>query len=325
MSASPPTEIPVRGLDDALRGTAWAGIVAEYGRRLRVERQLSPYTVRNYLSDLAGWFEYLDMRGVRSLGGNDRRFLRGYLAWLIELGYERPSVSRKLTALRQFYRHLRETGVIEEDGALDSVTAPRQDRRLPGTATLEQIELLLSEPDAGTTNGLRDRALLELLYAAGLRVSETHGADITDLDLEAREISVLGKGSKRRIALLGAPAVRWLRLYLDKARPSLAARGSGSALFLNRHGGRLSVRGIQQIVKKYALKAGLDADFHTHSLRHSFATHLLDGGADLRVVQDLLGHASPVTTQIYTHVSAESARRVYLSAHPRAGKKTSTK
>ena len=312
-------QIPVRGLDYALEDTPWHDVVSEYADHLRAARQLSPYTVRNYVGDLVPFFMYLDKRGVQDLANPDRRLLRGYLAWVIEIGYERPSVSRKLTALRQFYRYLKETRGVKSD-QVEYLSAPKLDRRLPGTASQEQLELLLSEPDTRTAAGLRDKALLEVLYASGLRVSEAHGADLGDLDLAAREIRVIGKGSKQRVALLGAPSVLALEHYLGHGRPTLSGRRSNTALFLNKYGNRLSVRGIQMVVKKYALRAGLDPDFHTHTLRHSFATHLLDGGADLRVVQDLLGHASPATTQIYTHVSAESARRVYLAAHPRAGK-----
>ncbi len=312
-------QVAVRGLAYALDGTPWNGVVSEYADHLRAARQLSPYTVRNYVGDLVPFFMYLDKRGVHQLDNPDRRLLRGYLAWLIEIGYERPSVSRKLTALRQFYRYMKETRGVKSD-QVEYLSAPRLDRRLPDTATLEQLELLLTEPDTRTPVGTRDKALLEVLYASGLRVSEAHGADLADLDLAAREIRVIGKGSKQRVALLGTPSVQALELYLENGRPALSGKRSGTALFLNKFGIKLSVRGIQLAVKKYALKAGLDPDFHTHTLRHSFATHLLDGGADLRVVQDLLGHASPATTQIYTHVSAESARRVYLAAHPRAGK-----
>ena len=312
-------QVRVPGLAHALEGTPWQEVVSAYADHMRAARQLSPFTVRNYLSDLAPYFTYLDKRGVRDLAKPGRRLLRGYLAWLIEIGYERPSVGRKLTALRQFYRYLEEKRGVEAE-QVEYLSAPRLDRRLPGTASLEQLELLLSEPDARTAIGMRDKALLEVLYAAGLRVSEVHGADLGDLNLPAREIRVFGKGSKQRVALLGAPSVQALERYLESGRPALSGKRSGTALFLNKFGDRLSVRGIQLVVKKYALRAGLDPDFHTHTLRHSFATHLLDGGADLRVVQDLLGHASPATTQIYTHVSAESARRVYLAAHPRAGK-----
>jgi integrase/recombinase XerC len=257
---------------------------------------------------------------VSDLDKADRRFLRDYLAWLLELGYVKPSVSRKLTALRAFYRFLSDRGDIERDQT-DLVTSPRLDRRLPIAATKREIELLLNVPDVGTEIGLRDRAILEVLYSAGLRVAEICSLNNGDIDFQASELRVVGKGDKERVALLGRPALRAVEAYLHKSRPEMVARPSETALFLNRYGGRLSARSIERLVKRYALKAGLDPNFHTHTLRHSFATHLLDGGADLRVVQDLMGHSSPATTQIYTYVSTEQARKVYLQSHPRAGRR----
>lgn len=297
----------------------WDASVAEFGDHLRTSRQLSAYTVRNYTSDLAAYGEFLRLRRVSDLDKADRRFLRDYLAWLLELGYVKPSVSRKLTALRAFYRFLSDRGDVERDQT-DLVTSPRLDRRLPVTATTREIELLLNVPDTGTEIGLRDRAILEVLYSAGLRVAEICSLDNGDIDFQASELRVVGKGDKERVALLGKPALRAVDAYLQKSRPEMAARPSETALFLNRYGGRLSVRSIERLVKRHALKAGLDPNFHTHTIRHSFATHLLDGGADLRVVQDLMGHSSPATTQIYTYVSTEQARKVYLKSHPRAGR-----
>ncbi len=295
----------------------WDASVAEFGDHLRTSRQLSAYTVRNYTSDIAAYGEFLRLRRVSDLDKADRRFLRDYLAWLLELGYVKPSVSRKLTALRAFYRFLSDRGDVERDQT-DLVTSPRLDRRLPVAATRREIELLLSVPDTSTEIGLRDRAILEVLYSAGLRVAEICSLDTGDIDFQASELRVVGKGDKERVALLGKPALRAVDAYLHKSRPEMAARPSETALFLNRYGGRLSARSIERLVKRYALEAGLDPNFHTHTLRHSFATHLLDGGADLRVVQDLMGHSSPATTQIYTYVSTEQARKVYLKSHPRA-------
>jgi integrase/recombinase XerC len=295
----------------------WSTSVAEFGDHLRTSRQLSAYTVRNYTSDIAAYGEFLRLRGVSDLDKADRRFLRDYLAWLLGLGYVKASVSRKLTALRAFYRFLSERGDVERDQT-DLVTSPRLDRRLPVAATKREIELLLNVPDTGTDIGLRDRAILEVLYSAGLRVAEICSLDIGDIDFEASELRVVGKGDKERVALLGKPALTAVDAYLHTSRPEMAARPSETALFLNRYGGRLTARSIERLVKRYALKAGLDPNFHTHTLRHSFATHLLDGGADLRVVQDLMGHSSPATTQIYTYVSTEQARKVYLKSHPRA-------
>jgi len=298
----------------------WEASVAEFGDHLRTSRQLSAYTVRNYTSDIAAYGEFLRLRRVSDLDKADRRFLRDYLAWLLELGYVKPSVSRKLTALRAFYRFLSDRGDIERDQT-DLVTSPRLDRRLPIAATKREIELLLNVPDVGTEIGLRDRAILEVLYSAGLRVAEICSLNNGDIDFQASELRVVGKGDKERVALLGRPALRAVEAYLHKSRPEMVARPSETALFLNRYGGRLSARSIERLVKRYALKAGLDPNFHTHTLRHSFATHLLDGGADLRVVQDLMGHSSPATTQIYTYVSTEQARKVYLQSHPRAGRR----
>jgi integrase/recombinase XerC len=297
----------------------WDASVAEFGDHLRTSRQLSAYTVRNYTSDIAAYGEFLRLRRVSDLDKADRRFLRDYLAWLLELGYVKPSVSRKLTALRAFYRFLSDRGDVERDQT-DLVTSPRLDRRLPVAATRREIELLLSVPDTSTEIGLRDRAILEVLYSAGLRVAEICSLDTGDIDFQASELRVVGKGDKERVTLLGKPALRAVDAYLHKSRPEMAARSSETALFLNRYGGRLSARSIERLVKRYALEAGLDPNFHTHTLRHSFATHLLDGGVDLRVVQDLMGHSSPATTQIYTYVSTEQARKVYLKSHPRAGR-----
>ncbi len=296
----------------------WDVSVAQFGDHLRTSLQLSPYTVRNYTSDIATFGEFLRLRRVRGIARADRRFLRDYLAWLLELGYVKPSVSRKLTALRAFYKFLADRGDVDRDHT-DLVSSPRLDRRLPVVATRREIEDLLDMPDTTSVGGRRDRALLEVLYSAGLRVAEVCSLDVDDIEFPARELRVTGKGSKERVALLGRPALAALDEYLRRSRPALEHRPAEQALFLNRYGGRLSVRSVERLVKRYALKAGLDPEFHTHTLRHSFATHLLDGGADLRVVQDLMGHSSPATTQIYTYVSTAQARRVYLPAHPRAG------
>ncbi|MBI4304725.1 MAG: tyrosine recombinase XerC [Chloroflexi bacterium] len=302
---------------DPLDAVRWNHWLREFESHLRGVRQLAPYTVRNYLTDLVPYGEYLRKTRTMDLDRADRWFLRGYLAWLIDLGYVKQSVSRKLTALRSFYRFLREQGASSRDQT-DLVGAPRADRRLPAVASAEAVAALLAVPDRSSDAGVRDCALLELLYSAGLRVSEARNLDLDGVDLGAHEVRVTGKGSKQRIALLGAPAVQALQSYLGSVRGKWVTRSSGNALFLNRYGGRLTVRSIQKIVKRCAVAAGLDPAFHTHTIRHSFATHMLDGGADLRVVQDLLGHSSPSTTQIYTHVSAEQARKTYLKAHPRA-------
>jgi site-specific recombinase XerD len=262
-------------------------------------------------------YEYMQLRGVESLKALDRYALRAYLAWLVELGYARASIVRKLSGLRTFLCWLLREKLIDRD-PLPRRGIMKRESRLPRFLSQDEAAKLVSAPDYSDRFGPRDRALLELLYAAGLRVSEARDLNVEDVNLGTQELRVTGKGSKQRVVLIGGVARYVLELYLGRLRPKLANRTSGSALFLNRFGSRLSQRSIQQKVRRYAAKVGLGPDVHTHTLRHSFATHLLDGGADLRVVQDLLGHASPATTQIYTHVTQSKAREVYLSAHPRA-------
>ena len=300
-----------------------SNLIRNYVEHIGITRQLAVHTVRNYVNDLAPFVRFLDEKEVGKLSTVDRLFLRSYLAWLISGGFTRSSVSRKLSALKSFFQFLRHSGVIELDHT-ELMTAPKKEQKLPAIASSHEIDRLLDEPDTNTDAGIRDRAILELLYGAGLRISEAYAIDITDIDLSSREVRVIGKRSKPRIALFGQSASKWIDNYLNNIRLKFASRRSDTAVWMNQSGGRLSTRSIQRIVKKYAIAAGLDPDFHTHSLRHSFATHLLDGGADLRVVQDLLGHSSPATTQIYTHVSAEQARSIYLGAHPRASRSTSS-
>ncbi len=315
--------LPSRAMEQALENSRVddvSNVVREYVEHISRTRQLAQHTVRNYVNDLAPFIEFLEVKSAAKFDDVDRIFLREYLAWLISNGYNRSSVARKLSALKSFFRFLRHSGEIELDQT-DLVTGPKKEKKLPAVASSFEIDRLLDEPNTSTDAGIRDRALLELLYGAGLRVSEANASDVSDIDFEARELRVLGKGSKPRIALFGEQAGNWIDKYFSLVRPKFATRKSEPAIWLNQSGGRLTSRSIQRIVKKYALAAGLNPEFHTHSLRHSFATHLLDGGADLRVVQDLLGHSSPATTQIYTHVSAEQARNVYLGAHPRANRK----
>lgn len=316
-SASDQVRVP--GLWHTVGNTAWITPLREYEQYLLAIRQLAVPTVRNYLNDLNAFMTFLSETGrIDKVASPDRPQLRSYLAWLAQHKYEKASISRKLTALRTFFGWMQEAGKTESNDT-DLVSAPKQARKLPYVVSEPEIERLLSAPDPSTTLGIRDRALLELIYATGIRVSEAHSLNNSDVTLKDRECRVFGKGAKQRIVLLGTPAVQRLAEYASHARPKLSSKKSGDALFLNKLGGRLSQRGIQSIVKKYARVAGLEAEFHTHNLRHSFATHLLNGGADLRVVQDLLGHESPSTTQIYTHVSAEQARKVYLKAHPGTG------
>ena len=295
----------------------WRELMRRFEQHLRVERGLAGLTVRNYRTDLEPLFDFMLKNGVPDLKALDRAALRAYLAWLIELGYVRRSVARKVSALRTLLRWLVRLKLIDAD-PLPRRGVMKLDSRLPRFLSQNEAARLVQAAETSDPNKIRDRALLELIYGAGLRVSEARDLDVVHLNLGARELRVVGKGSKERVVLIGVPARDALSLYLRDVRPTLATDDSDGALFLNRFGGRLSQRSIQQKVRSYAAQAGLGGWVHPHTLRHSYATHMLEGGADLRVVQELLGHASPATTQIYTHVTGAEARRVYEAAHPRA-------
>lgn len=294
-----------------------AELLDRYLRERGSARNLSPYTLRNYSTDLehflyalAGW--HVDAFKVQ------RSDLRRYLAVLLGDGVADGSVRRKVSTIRSFYKWLRTEGLLQTDPFF-GVTGPKAGRRLPHVLTLQDIERMVAAADGKAPADLRDRALMELLYAAGLRVSEVMSLNVADVDVRDRSVRIQGKGSKERVGVFGEPAAEALERYLSQARPALAS-GKEDALFLNRFGGRLTVRSVQSLVRKYATKAGLPVAVHPHLLRHSFATHLLDGGADLRVVQELLGHESPNTTQIYTHVSEARKRDVMEEAMAELGR-----
>jgi len=291
-----------------------------YVNYLTVERHSSPYTVRNYRHALRHFLEFLNDETVATFEDVDRFLLRRYIATLLEQGFEKASIAAKLSALRSFYRYLMRENIVPSNSPL-TVSSPKLERHLPSFLSSDEVDMLLDGPDASIPLGQRDKAMLELLYAAGLRVSEVVGLDLGNVNLEAREIRVWGKGSKERMVLMGKPAAAALDLYLRDGRKQLLGNYRTEAVFVNRYGRRLSERSVQKVIKRYALEAGLDKRVHPHMLRHSFATHLLDGGADLRVVQELLGHADLSSTQVYTHVTQRQARKVYLKAHPRAQEK----
>jgi len=290
---------------------------------LEAERNASPYTVRNYTSDLLGsknikgFFDFLSDKGIKSLAQTDRYLLRDYLAYLGNRGLVKGSISRRLSAIHSFYRYLVREEILQEN-PIKATSSPKLDKRLPSFLTTEEVVQLLEVPDLKSPRGQRDRAFLELLYASGLRVSELAGLNLEQIDLESREIRVKGKGSKERMVLMGEPAVEAISVYIKKGRKELRSKKRNNALFLNKQGGRLTERSVQYILQSCARRAGIDKRVHPHMLRHTFATHMLDGGADLRVVQELLGHSSLSSTQIYTHVSKNQAKKVYLAAHPLA-------
>jgi len=287
-------------------------LIEDYVRYLTAERNLSPYTLRNYRADLRDFGRYLEAEERLGPLDVDRQSFRRYLGRLHEAGTALASVRRKVSTIHTFYRYLVVQGALERDPLL-GVSSPKRERRLPQILSKDHLTAIIEAADSADPQGLRDRAILELIYAAGLRLAEVVGLDVPGADLRERLVRVRGKGNKERIVVIGRPAAQALQRYLREGRPKLA-QAEESSLFVNREGGRLSGRSVQKIVRKHALMAGLDQRVFPHLLRHSFATHLLDGGAELRVVQELLGHASANTTQIYTHVTEEQQRRVYTQA-----------
>jgi integrase/recombinase XerC len=297
-------------------------------------RDASEHTQRAYRGAVRGYLEWLTSRPRADWTRPGRLVLRGYLAELDARGLSRATIAARVAALRAFYRHARREGWVEGD-PWAAVSTPRRSRRLPAVLEVGEVEDLLDAigPVAGPGRGhdgsaaaalaLRDRALLETAYAGGLRVAELAAASLASLDLGHAEMRVVGKGRKERIVLLGRPATDALRAYLEAGRPRLRSGSQASddgALFLNASGTGLSVRGIRYRLDRIVRAAGLPEGISPHTLRHSFASHLLDGGADLRVVQELLGHASLGTTQVYTHVSTTRLRSAYRAAHPRAAR-----
>jgi integrase/recombinase XerC len=287
----------------------------KYIAYLEVERNVSVYTVRNYTNDLMDFFHFVRGKEIDSLKDVNKLTLRAYLSQLLEQGYAKSSIARKLSAIRSFYRYLMREEMISASPAATTVS-PKLDKRLPVFLTIEEAKRLVESPDLSRPQGQRDRALLELLYASGMRVSELVNINMEQVNLATNEIRVWGKGAKERVVLIGNPAARALDSYIAKGRLELLGAKKNNALFVNRYGGRLLARTVQKILKKYS--RNINKKVHPHILRHTFATHLLDGGADLKVVQELLGHADLSSTQIYTHVTQSQARKIYLAAHPMA-------
>ena len=310
-------------------GPATPDLLERYGRYLTGQRSLSDNTRRIYLDDLHTFLNYCRRKGL-SLTDMDRKMLRGYVAYLATegrtdgdkpRGYARVSIVRKLTALRTFYNFLVQEGWFKSTPVPSARSFPvKVEKPLPSFLGKKEAVRLLDAPDDDTPTGLRDRAILEVLYASGVRLAEIEGMNIGDVYRGRREILVRGKGNKERWTLYGEPAEAALDNYLTNGRPHFALESEDDEpLFVNRYGGRLSRRSIEKIVSNYAARAGLKEGIHPHTLRHSFASHMLEGDADLRVIQDLLGHSSVATTQVYTHITKQEARRAYLSFHPMAG------
>jgi integrase/recombinase XerC len=298
-----------------------AQVLAMYERHLVSERDLAPHTVRAYLGDLTSMLEQATRLGHRSLRTIDLRTLRSWLATQQSLGRARTTLARRATAVRVFTAWALHTGLVDADpGAL--LGSPKAHHGLPPALRVDQARLLLEaaavHADDGSAVGIRDAAILELLYATGIRVGELCGLDVDDLDHERRVVRVFGKGRKERTVPFGRPADRAVDGWLRQGRRVLAAPGAGPALFLGARGRRIDQRAVRTLVHTRLAEVPGAPDLGPHGLRHTAATHLLEGGADLRSVQELLGHASLGTTQIYTHVTTDRLRQAYRQAHPRA-------
>ncbi len=298
---------------------AFEHLVLDFLAYLEFERGLSRNTLEAYRSDLLQYGRFLEERGLTAVGATGAE-IESFLAALDGSGGRSASpatIHRKAACLRSFYRHLRREGVLDADPTA-TVSAPRRGRKLPQVLTRGEVGLLLEQPRGTAPTDLRDRALLELMYACGLRASEAIGLEVSDVDLEEGVLRARGKGSKERLVPVGHTAAEAVRRYLERGRPALVGARLETHLFVNFRGGSLTRQGLYKIVRKHALSAGLADRMSPHTLRHTFATHLLAGGCDLRSVQEMLGHADVATTQLYTHLSSERLKDVYFRAHPRA-------
>ncbi len=299
-------------------------LIDEFLGHMALERGASPHTLAAYRRDLAGYSAFMkDARGVTDPDDVTRDDLTAWVVSLRAAGSAPATVERRVAAVRSFDRFLLREGHVRRLATAD-LPLPATPQRLPDVVSIAEVDRLLSQPFGDDPAGLRDRAILEVLYGCGLRVSELVGLDVRDWDRTGGLVRVVGKGDKERVVPIAGAAERALAEYLSAGRPSLRAtvprrRSDVDAVFLNRRGGRLTRQSVHTLVKTYGGRAGLA--LHPHTLRHSFATHLLEGGADLRVLQELLGHADIATTQVYTHVDRSHLVEEYLSTHPRAGRR----
>lgn len=311
---------PDEGLEEGLP-EPMARVLGDYERHLVSERDLAPHTVRAYLTDLAGLLDHAHRLGQADIAELDLRTLRSWLAKQQSMGRSRTTLARRATAARVFTAWLARTGRVSSDPGA-SLGSPKAHSTLPSVLRAEEAADLIAVAtelaDDGSPIGLRDVAMLELLYATGIRVGELVGLDVDDLDADRSVVRVFGKGRKERTVPYGRPAARAVQFWVRQGRPLLAREGSGAALFLGARGGRIDQRAVRTLVHRRIADVPGAPDIGPHGLRHSAATHLLEGGADLRSVQELLGHASLATTQRYTHITTDRLRSAYRLAHPRA-------
>jgi integrase/recombinase XerD len=284
---------------------------------LTIERGLSKNTVEAYARDLTQFIEYAKQLGVESLQDLAEGTLLGFLEDLRKASMSPNTIARKLSAVKVFVKFACRDGYLKRDFTAN-IEGLRGTKKLPRVLTVEETSALLAQPSTSDPKGLRDKAMLEVLYASGLRVSELVNLRLNDVNLQVGYVRCVGKGAKERIVPLGKVAIEYLKRYLSSSRPQFVRTGSSEYLFLTHRGKKMSRVGFWKIIKKYAARAGITKNITPHTLRHSFATHLLQGGADLRSIQEMLGHADIATTEIYTHVSRETLKRVYKDSHPRA-------
>lgn len=292
-------------------------LVDTYILHLKVERGLAVNTLDSYRRDLTKFIRFLKRQGVFGLEQVDRQRIMAFMEDLHKKGRAAATISRNLAAIRSFYSFLNQENLVSHNPSTE-LDSPKIPKRLPNILSIAQVTKLLEQPKVNDAGGMRDKAMLELLYATGIRVSELVDLDLPDVNLDMGFLRCIGKGSKERIIPMGQVAVACVRTYLNKGRGALVRDPEEKAVFVNIHGRRLTRQGFWKILKKYVRQAGIDGDITPHTLRHSFATHLLENGADLRAVQEMLGHSDISTTQIYTQVTANHLRDVYQQSHPRA-------
>ncbi|GAB4289343.1 MAG: site-specific tyrosine recombinase XerD [Ignavibacteriaceae bacterium] len=289
----------------------------EYLAVLKLERNLSDHTLSSYKTDISSLITYLKSKNITDLADADHKIITAFFKTLAEAGLNQRSTARYFSSVKGFFNYLLQNGYIVSN-PVDKLSAPKISRSLPTVLSVNEIEAILNSVDTSDITGIRDRAILEVFYACGLRVSELKNLKLSDLFFDEEVIRAFGKGSKERIIPIGSSAVKWVNEYLKKARPLFAKKiRSENFLFLNSRGSKLSRMGIWKIVKQFAIKAGINKEVHPHTFRHSFATHLIEGGADLRAVQEMLGHADISTTQIYTHIDRKFIKEVHHKYHPR--------
>ncbi|EMF0155749.1 site-specific tyrosine recombinase XerD [Enterococcus hirae] len=291
--------------------------INDYLHYLTIERGLSLNTRKSYERDLLQYLHYLEDEQITSWQDVDRYVVINYLEKMHNEKKAPATVTRMITSLRRFHQFLRQERLTDHD-PMQHIDTPKKVQKLPSTLSLTEVERLIETPDTTKNLGIRDRAILEVMYATGMRVSELVGLKLSDLHLSLGLVQTLGKGDKERIIPLGDYAIQWLERYLDEARPLLVANPSETHVFVNHHGTGLSRQGIWKNLKQLVREAGINKEVTPHTLRHSFATHLLENGADLRTVQELLGHADISTTQIYTHITKKRMTDVYKQHFPRA-------